>query len=91
MLPLRLRLNDFSQKIMRIQPIYPHTHGNKNRGVSRNSNFWLKLMALHVLHPVESTVCCYKNVECHFFVATVLGLASELKLVVVKIPFKCVF
>ena len=37
------------------------------------------------------TIRCYKNVECHFFVATVLGLASELKLVVVKIPFRCVF
>ena len=28
---------------------------------------------------------------CHFFVGTILGLASESKLVVVKIPFRCVF
>ena len=41
--------------------------------------------------PKLNTVCGYKNVLCHFFVGTVLGLASEPKLVVVKNPFKCVF
>ena len=47
----------------------------------KNHQFWLFL----------ATVRCYKNVECHFFVATVLGLASDLVLVVVKIRFRCAF
>ena len=39
----------------------------------------------------SATVRCYKNVECHFFVATILGLASDLILVVVKKRFRCGF
>ena len=49
------------------------------------------LTALKKKHTQFPTVCCYKNVECHIFVATTLGLASELKLVVVKIRFGCGF
>ena len=39
-------------------------------------------------HREFSTVCMRKKVVCHFFVATVLGLASEVNLIVVKKHFR---
>ena len=40
------------------------------------------------LKSEETTVCMRKSVGCHFFVATVLGLASELNLIVVGKHFR---
>ena len=55
----------------------------------RKMHFW---RVFRTWFATKSTTLCFvKNVLCHFFVVTVLGVASELKLVVVKIPFKCVF
>ena len=46
------------------------------------------LICGHFIYLKTATVCSHKSVERHKTYTTVLGLASELNLIVVKKPFR---